>query len=112
MIPRNSRVPATYVRLYSTVDNFQTTVDVEIYEGEETQADLNRHLGKFELTGIPAAPAGDQDIQVFFEITDEGILRVRAKCAAGEQEIEIKEHKGRLSDKDLEKLRDQVCSSF
>ena len=110
IVPRNSRVPATYEKHFSTVDNFQTIVDVEVYEGEETQADLNRHLGKFELTGIPAAPAGDQNIQVFFEINDEGILRVKAKIMStgGEEEIEIKEHKGRLSDKDLEQLREQV----
>ena len=62
------------------------------------------------MKGIPPAAQGEQNIKVVFEITDEGILRVTAKIVStgGEEEIEIKEHKGRLSDQDLQKLISQV----
>ncbi len=73
-------------------------------------AENNRLLGKFILSGIPSAPKGEQLINVTFEINDEGILHVNAKILStgGEEEIEIKEHKGRISDKELQDLIHQV----
>ena len=114
IISRNSRVPKVYERPYSTVENNQTSVSIEVFEGEGQIVENNRRLGRFELTGIPPAPAGEQLITVFFEITDEGILRVKAKIIStgGEEEIEIEEHKGRLSDQELERFISQVCFAF
>jgi L1 cell adhesion molecule like protein len=110
IIHRNSKVPNKYTKQYETSGDYQTTVDVEIYEGEEEMAQNNRLLGKFVLSGIPSAPKGEQLINVTFEINDEGILHVNAKIVStgGEEEIEIKEHKGRLTDKELEDLIRQV----
>ena len=106
IIKRNTKIPTIYEKIYETSVDFQTIVDIEVFEGEELMVENNRSLGKFELEGVPPAPKGQQKIKVLFEITDEGILRVAAKIVStgGEQEIEIKEHKGRLSDQELERL--------
>jgi molecular chaperone DnaK (HSP70) len=109
IIPRNSKVPNKYTKQYETSD-YQTSFDVDIYEGEEEMAQDNRLLGRIILSGIPSAPKGEQLINVTFEINDEGILHVNAKILStgGEEEIEIKEHKGRLTDKELQDLIRQV----
>jgi len=110
IIPRNSKVPNKYTKQFETVSDYQTEVEVEIYEGEEQMAQSNRLLGNFSLSGIPSAPKGEQLINVTFDVNDEGILHVNAKILStgGEEEIQIIEHKGRLSDQDLEKLIEEV----
>jgi molecular chaperone DnaK (HSP70) len=109
IVHRNSKVPHKYTKQYETIKDNQKEVDIEIYEGEEILAFENR-LGTFSLTNIPPAPAGEQQIEVTFDINDEGILHVSAKImSSGEEEkIQITEHKGRLNDTQLQQLIDQV----
>ncbi len=110
IVHRNSKVPHKYTKQYETIKDNQKEVDIEIYEGEETMAVDNRKLGTFSLTNIPPGSAGEQQIEVTFDINDEGILHVSAKImSSGEEEsIQITEHKGRLSDSQLQQLIEQV----
>jgi L1 cell adhesion molecule like protein len=110
IVHRNSKVPNKYTKKYETIKDDQKEVDIEVYEGEETIAEHNKKLGLFSLTNIPPGSAGDQQIEVTFEINDEGILHVSAKIMSNgvEESIQITEHKGRLSDAQLEQLIEQA----
>ena len=112
IVPRNSKVPneTDYKRYYTNVQDFQTSVDVVVYEGEDQYVANNRQLGTFELTGLKPAKAGEHNIEVLFAINDEGILKVKANVVNSgiEKQIEIKEHKGRLSDEELQRMINQV----
>lgn len=112
IIHRNSKVPNNYTKQYETTTDNQKDVDIEIYEGEETMAAENRKLGTFTLSNIPPGPAGEQQIEVNFNVNDEGILHVSAKIiSSGEEgEILITEHKGRLTNAELQQLIEQVLS--
>ena len=114
LIPRNTTVPVKHTRQYYTSEDNQTVVTIAIFEGEKKMANDNHQLGEFELSGIPLGPRGEQPIDVTFDINDEGILHVKAKIVntGGEEEIEITEHKGRLTDEQLERLMNQVLSGF
>ena len=95
IIPRNTTVPTEFTKQYYTSEDNQTVVGIKIFEGEKEMANDNHLLGQFDLTGIPAAPRGDQPIDVTFKLNDEGILKVKAKVVStgNEEEIEIMEHK-------------------
>ena len=81
----------------------------EKWIAEEMTCD-NHLLGEFELSDIPPGPRGEQPIDVSFFLNEEGILRVRAKIVrtGGEKEIEITEHKGRLTKEIIENILQQV----
>jgi heat shock protein 5 len=76
LISRNSRIPITETKPFTTADDDQQSVSVEIYEGERSMTKDNHFLGKFELTGIPLAPRGLPEIEVTFDIDVNGILNV------------------------------------
>lgn len=109
VIPRNTMVPVKKSRLYSTTEDDQTEVVVQVFEGERAATRDNRLLGSFELTGIQPAPRGTPKIRVEFELDADGIFRVSAvdetPGAAGEsRELTIQKNQGRLSDAELERL--------
>ncbi|CAG2101097.1 unnamed protein product [Medioppia subpectinata] len=108
IIPAQSRVdgiPRT--KVYTTVCDNQTEIEVEVYEGEDSVATNNTFLGKYVVTGIPPEAAGKQDVSVMFCVNDEGILKVRAVVLSQRavHEYEVTEYKGRLSMEELLRRR-------
>ena len=78
LIPRNTHVPAEVTQTYTTAYDKQSSVDVRVFQGERPRTKDNKHLGEFQLSGIPPAPRGAPQIDVSFEIDANGILFVRA----------------------------------
>eukprot|EP00668_Euglena_longa_P001522 GGOE01001804.1.p1 GENE.GGOE01001804.1~~GGOE01001804.1.p1 ORF type:complete len:856 (-),score=279.29 GGOE01001804.1:377-2911(-) len=79
LIPRNSTIPRKVSEEFTTVDDDQTCVEVEVYEGERPRASANHLLGTFELDGIKEAPAGEASILVTFNVDANGVLNVTAE---------------------------------
>lgn len=79
LIPRNSTVPTSATKSFTTVRDNQTAVKILVMQGESQRAEENELLGEFVLTGLRRAPAGQVEIEVTFEIDSDGIVHVRAK---------------------------------
>jgi molecular chaperone DnaK len=87
LIPRNSTIPTRKSEVFSTAADNQPAVDVHVLQGERPMARDNRTLGRFQLTGLPAAPRGVPQIEVSFDIDANGIVNVAAKdVATGRQQ--------------------------
>ena len=82
LIERNTTIPAKKSEIFSTAADSQPSVDIHVLQGEREMARDNRTLGKFQLTGIPAAPRGVPQVEVTFDIDANGILNVSAKDTA------------------------------
>ena len=82
MIDRNTTIPTSKAEVYSTAADNQTSVEINVLQGEREMAADNKSLGKFTLTGIPAAPRGVPQIEVTFDIDANGIVKVTAKDKA------------------------------
>lgn len=78
IIDRNSYIPVKKSKTFSTVQDGQTMVNISVYEGERSMVKDNNLLGNFELEGIPAAPRGQPQIEVTFELDANGMLTVSA----------------------------------
>ncbi len=76
LIPRNSRIPITETKPFTTADDDQEVVTIGIFEGERPMTKDNHFLGHIDLTGIPPAPRGTAQIDVTFDIDVNGILNV------------------------------------
>lgn len=79
IIPRNTPIPVVKTQTYTTEQNYQTKVDISVYEGERLKSDENNLLGEFTISGIEAAKRGEPQIDVSFSIDSNGILNVSAK---------------------------------
>merc|ERR1712147_466728 len=79
LIPRNSFVPAKKQQVFSTYQDNQDRVHIQVFEGERSMTKDNHLLGQFELSGIPPAPRGVPQIEVTFEVDVDGILNVAAE---------------------------------
>ncbi|OYP38859.1 molecular chaperone DnaK [Rhodopirellula sp. MGV] len=106
LVERNTTVPAEKKNVFSTAADSQTAVTVRVFQGERKMAAHNRLLGEFDLQGIPPQPRGVPQIEVKFDIDQNGILSVSAKelKTGKEASVEIKEA-GALSDDDIENMR-------
>ena len=82
MIDRNTTIPTSKSEIYSTAADNQTSVEINVLQGEREFARDNKSLGKFQLTGIPAARRGIPQIEVTFDIDANGIVKVTAKDKA------------------------------
>ncbi|MDX1920774.1 MAG: molecular chaperone DnaK [Candidatus Caenarcaniphilales bacterium] len=89
LIERNTTIPTRKSEIFSTADNNQTSVEIHVLQGERPMARDNKSLGKFQLSGIPPAPAGIPQIEVTFDIDANGILNVTAKEKATNKEQKI-----------------------
>ena len=79
MVPRNTTIPTNKTEIYSTAMDGQTTVEINVLQGERQMATDNKSLGTFRLDGIPAAARGVPQVEVAFDIDANGILQVTAK---------------------------------
>ena len=105
LIPRNTTIPTSKSEVFSTAADNQPAVDIHILQGERSMASDNKTLGRFQLTGIPAAPRGVPQIQVTFDIDANGIVNVKAKDLGTnkEQAITITASTN-LSDEEIDKM--------
>ncbi len=106
LVERNTTIPTEKKQTFSTAANNQTAVTIMVFQGERKMAEHNRLLGKFDLTGIPPAPRGVPQIEVKFDIDQNGILNVSAKDLGTSKEanVEIKESSG-LSADEIQKMK-------
>jgi molecular chaperone DnaK len=110
IVPKNTAIPCKKVQEnFSTAADNQTSVSIEVYQGERPKAKSNKHLGTFELSGIAPAPAGVPRIAVTFELDMNGILHVSAKDQKTGKENSITIHNaGGLSPDEIERINRDV----
>jgi molecular chaperone DnaK len=105
LIERNSTIPTRKGRVFTTVADNQTKVEIHVLQGESDMAAYNKSLAKFELTNVPPAPKGVPQVEVTFEIDVNGIVSVSAQDqATGRSQSVVIHPSGGLSQQDLSRL--------
>ncbi|HCR41869.1 TPA: molecular chaperone DnaK [Patescibacteria group bacterium] len=109
LIDRNTTIPASKTQIFSTASDNQTSVEINIVQGEREMAADNKTLGRFVLDGIPPSPRGVPQVEVIFDIDANGILNVSAKDKASgkEQKITITASSG-LSKDEVQKMAQEA----
>lgn len=109
LIDRNTTIPTSKSQVFSTAADSQTSVEINVLQGERPMAADNKSLGRFILDGIPPAPRGIPQIEVTFDLDANGILNVAAKDKATnkEQKITIKGSTG-LSDEEVKRMQEEA----
>lgn len=106
IIERNTTIPTSKTKIFTTAADNQTAVTIHVVQGERPMAADNVSLGSFNLTGIPPAPRGIPQIEVKFDIDANGILNVTAKDLGTKKEAKITIQAGtKLSKEEIEKLK-------
>ena len=105
MIDRNTTIPTRKTEVYSTAADNQTSVEIHVLQGERQMANDNKTLGRFQLTGIPAARRGVPQIEVTFDIDANGIVNVSAKdLGTGKQQQITISGSTALSDDEVDRM--------
>jgi molecular chaperone DnaK len=105
LIDRNTTIPTKKSQVFSTADDGQTAVTIKVFQGEREMAQHNKHLGTFDLVGIPPAPRGVPQVEVTFDIDANGIVNVSAKDKATNKEQSVRiQASGGLSDADVQRM--------
>jgi molecular chaperone DnaK len=109
LIDKNTTIPTEESKIFTTAADNQTSVNVRVFQGEREIADENELLGAFQLTGIPPAPAGTPQIEVSFNIDENGIVNVSAEDqgSGNSEEITIEGGVG-LSDEEIEEMQEEA----
>jgi molecular chaperone DnaK len=109
LIEKNTTIPTEESKIFTTAADNQTSVQVRVFQGEREMAEENELLGEFQLTGIPPAPAGTPQIEVTFNIDEDGIVNVEAedKGSGNKEDITIEGGAG-LSDDQIEQMQEEA----
>ena len=105
LIPRNTTIPSSKSEIFTTAENNQTSVEIQVLQGERPMAQDNKLIGQFNLDGLLPAPRGMPKVEVTFDIDANGILNVSAKdqATSREQKITIQASSG-LSQNDIQRM--------
>src|SRR6056297_415743 len=109
LIEKNTTIPTEESKIFTTAADNQTSVQVRVFQGEREIAEKNEQLGEFHLTGIPPAPAGTPQIEVGFNIDENGIVNVEAedKGSGNAESITIEGGDG-LSDEEIDQMQEEA----
>ncbi len=112
LIDANTTIPTKKEQVFSTAADNQTSVEINVLQGERPMAAQNKSIGRFHLDGIPAAPRGVPQIVVSFDIDANGILNVTAldKATNKEQKIRIESSSG-LSKEEIERMKNEATAN-
>ncbi|USZ68969.1 molecular chaperone DnaK [Halorussus salilacus] len=109
LIEKNTTIPTEESKVFTTAADNQTSVQVRVFQGEREIAEENELLGEFQLTGIPPAPAGTPQIEVGFNIDENGIVNVTAEDqGSGNAESITIEGGAGLSDEQIEQMQEEA----
>lgn len=106
LIKRNTPIPCKKTRTYTTVEDWQTSIDIVVFEGERPCVDANNQLGSFVINGVQRVRAGEAKVDVTFSLDSNGILSVTARDQVTEAEAKatIRAEKGRLSEDEVDRM--------
>ena len=112
VIKKDTIIPCTKVKTYGTISDNQTTVIIDIYQGEEIYTAKNRKIGEFELMGIPPAPAGKESVEVSISYDINGIINVDAVIMSSKKSASITIDTKGLKHDEIKRAKQRIDSEW